>query len=245
MSQSGGALTLQLGVTLLPSYAGVHTIYIEASDSTTSTGWQVAGDLDVACYTTAGLGFNPLTPCRVVDTRVGQGKLGSFGPPRLSGYVSRDLPISSSPCAIPAAAQAFSLNMTVVPSGPLDFLSAWPAGLGYPGVSTLNSAGGTVLANAAIVPAGSQGGISVVSGQPTDLIVDANGYFANTPGSLVFYSIAPCRVSDTRAGQGRVGPFGPPALSAYANRDIPVRNVCGVPSNAQAYVVECHHDPAR
>ena len=93
----------------------------------------------MSATTTTGLGFNPLTPCRVVDTRPGQGKLGSFGPPRLSGYVSRDLPISSSPCAIPLAAQAFSLNMTVVPSGPLDFLSAWPAGLGYPGVSTLNS----------------------------------------------------------------------------------------------------------
>ena len=53
-----------------------------------------------------------------------------------------------------------------------------------------------------------------MSGQSTDLIVDANGYFANTPGSLLFYPIAPCRVSDTRAGQGRVGPFGPPALAA-------------------------------
>jgi hypothetical protein len=68
--------------------------------------------------------------------------------------------------------------MTVVPQGPLSFLSAWPAGQGYPGVSTLNSTDGNVIANAAIVPAGTNGEITVVAGNPTDLIIDIVGYFA-------------------------------------------------------------------
>jgi len=46
--------------------------------------------------------------------------------------------------------------MTVVPSGPLGFLSAWPSGNPQPGSSTLNDPTGTIVANAAIVPAGVQ-----------------------------------------------------------------------------------------
>ena len=68
--------------------------------------------------------------------------------------------------------------MTVVPHGPLAFLSAWPAGQSYPGVSTLNSPDGYVIANAAIVPAGTGGAITVLAGNPTDLIIDIIGYFA-------------------------------------------------------------------
>ncbi len=48
----------------------------------------------------------------------------------------------------------------------------------YPKVSTLNSPNGDVIANAAIVPAGTGGEITVVTGNPTDLIIDIVGYFA-------------------------------------------------------------------
>ena len=114
----------------------------------------------------------------MLDTRVGQNKAGAFGPPSLAGYSSRDFPILSGGCGIPATAQAYSLNMTALPPGPLSFLSTWPAGQPYPNVSTLNSPGGGTLANAAIVPVGTNGAITVVAGNPTDLIIDINGYFA-------------------------------------------------------------------
>ena len=65
----------------------------------------------------------------------------------------------------------------MVPHGPLGFLSAWPAGQPYPGVSTLNSSDGLVIANAAIVPSGG-GAITVLASNPTDLIIDIVGYFA-------------------------------------------------------------------
>lgn len=186
-----------------------------------------------------GLSFYPVTPCRVADTRPGQGKTGQFGPPSLAAYSQRNFAITAAPCGIPASAQAFSLNMTVVPHGPLDFLSTWPTGQSFPGVSTLNSPGGTVLANAAIVPAGTSGSITVVAGSPTDLIIDVNGYFAPPgPGELVYYPVTPCRIMDTRPEQGKTGPFGPPAFAAYSGRDIPVRaSTCGIPANAQAYAL--------
>jgi hypothetical protein len=124
--------------------------------------------------------FYPLTPCRVVDTRAvgGSGRTGSFGPPQMTAGSTRDFPIPTSSCGIPATAQAYSLNFTVVPPGPLNYITTWPTGQTMPVVSTLNDVGGAILANAAIVPAGSSGDISVYADNATDLVIDINGYFA-------------------------------------------------------------------
>ena len=59
--------------------------------------------------------FVGMTPCRVVDTRNGQGFSGAFGPPSLIGGAIRTFPIqSSTTCSIPAIAQAYSFNITLV-----------------------------------------------------------------------------------------------------------------------------------
>jgi hypothetical protein len=68
--------------------------------------------------------------------------------------------------------------VTVVPDGALSYLSVWPAGSAQPLVSTLNSFDGSVVANAAIVPAGTGGGISIYVTNQTQVILDINGYFA-------------------------------------------------------------------
>jgi hypothetical protein len=127
-----------------------------------------------------GLNFYPLTPCRVVDTRSvgGSGLTGPLGPPTMTAMSSRSFPIPSSSCNVPATAQAYSFNFTVVPPGVLDYITAWPTGEPQPGVSTLNDVSGTVVANAALVPAGSAGAVSVYVNNTTDLIIDINGYFA-------------------------------------------------------------------
>ena len=68
-----------------------------------------------------------MTPCRVVDTRAGQGFSGSFGQPRLAGGVARTFPIqSNTTCPILSTAQAYSFNVTVVPPGPLGYLTVYP-----------------------------------------------------------------------------------------------------------------------
>ncbi len=101
--------------------------------------------------------FVPVTPCRVVDTR---NPNGPFGGPPISGHSSRAFPLSEgdNPCSIPASAIAYSLNVTVVPMSPLNYLTIWPTGQGQPTVSTLNSPDGRVKADAAIVPAGTPSG---------------------------------------------------------------------------------------
>ena len=127
---------------------------------------------------TPPLVFVGLTPCRVMETRVGQGQTGAFGPPTMSGGSSRTVPIPTHPtCAVPGTAKAYSFNVTVVPQGPLGFLTIWPTGSAQPLVSTLNAPDGNVTANAAIVPAGTSGSVNIYVTNTTDVIVDINGYY--------------------------------------------------------------------
>jgi hypothetical protein len=144
---------------------------------------------------------------------------------------SRDFVVPNGGCGIPANAQAYSVNVTVVPSGVIGYLEIWPTGQPQPVASLLNS-DGRVKANAAIVPAGSNGAVTVYSSDATHVIIDINGYFvpASNPAALAFYTLAPCRVADTRS----VGSGGP-ALTFDEIRVFPVSNRCGVPTSAQAF----------
>ncbi len=186
----------------------------------------------------APLAFYPLTPCRIADTRVGSGFSGAFGAPSLVGGATRSFPILQSACNVPSTAQAYSLNITVVPQGGLGYLTAWPTGSQTPVVATLSSQNGVVVANAALVSAGTDGAVSLFASNNTDVVIDINGYFAppTDPQPLAFYPVTPCRVADTRAGSGFSGAFGQPSLVGGATRNFPVQqSSCGIPSTAQAY----------
>lgn len=148
----------------------------------------------------AALDFYSVTPCRIADTRLSPGPLGG---PSLSGGVPRAFPILSSSCNIPAAAQAYSLNVTAAPHSSLGFLSIWPTGQARPVVSTLNSDTGSVTANAAIVQAGASGAVNFYASDDSDVVIDVNGYFAPAAtGGLSLYTVTPCRLLDTRNGPG-------------------------------------------
>ena len=175
--------------------------------------------------------FYPLTPCRLVDTRGADGDLGG---PRLAAQAQRSFPLLESTTCIPTGLNplAYSLNFTVIPNPSrqqLGYLSVWPAGDTQPVVSTLNNPTATVVANAAIVPAGTDGDIDVYAFNTTDLLIDINGYFAAPgTGGLSLYPAAPCRVLDTRQNHGQ--PFmGEKTVNV-------VGSTCAPPSSAQAYV---------
>jgi fibronectin type 3 domain-containing protein len=218
-----------------------------------------------------GLEFYPITPCRLVDTRgatAGFNGIAPFSGPSLPGGQTLTIPVQSAaeaganttpaPCGvIPLSAQAYAINITVVPyaMGAVDYISLWPAGSPQPAVATLNDPQGLIVANAAIVPAGSpSGGISIYNAGPatTDVVIDMNGYFAPpTAGtSLQFYPVAPCRLVDTRgaaAGFDGIDPFAGPPIPPAGTATIPVQSTteastitepapCGaIPSSAQAY----------
>src|SRR4029079_11290752 len=127
------------------------------------------------------------------------------------------------------------LNVAVVPRGTLGFLTLWPSGQSQPLVATLNSIDGRTKCNAAIVPAGSNGAVSVFATDTTDVILDINGYFVmgSNPSALAFYPLTPCRIADTRNASGALGG---PILAAQSTRSLPIlASSCGLPANAQAY----------
>lgn len=215
---------------------GTNVIAVEVHQATANSS-DLGFDLKLSVSSapvSGGLKFVPVTPCRVADTRAGGGFSGSFGPPTLEAGVTRNLPIPAGVCGIPATAKAYSVNVTVVPSEPLAYLTLWPTGQPQPLVSTLNSFHGGVVANAAIVPAGTGGSVSVFVTNRTDVILDVNGYFDDSAAapSYSFYAVDPCRLADTRTGSGFGGSFGAPTPTAATTRSFPLAGSCGLPAAA-------------
>jgi hypothetical protein len=200
-------------------------VSVYASD-TTQFILDIDGYFVPAGTSASGLEFYPLTPCRIADTRNATSALGG---PSLTGGVGRAFPVQSSSCGIPSTAKAYSLNITAVPHGSLGYLATWPTGQSQPVVSTLNSSTGVVAANAAIVPAGTGGDISIFVSDTADVILDVNGYFAPpATGGLSLYTVTPCRALDTRNGAGA---FDGTLL-------VPIHaSTCAPPATAQAYVL--------
>ena len=224
----GAGTSCTISVTYQPTgpgtQAGVLTIVDNAGGSPQTV---------VLSGTETALQFVPIPPCRIVDTR---NAVGPFGGPPLAPKQSRSFAVPESACGVPSTAAAYALNITVVPEGPLYFLSAWPTGQAQPNVSLLNSLDGRIKANATILPAGASGSISLYpdAETPTQLVIDISGYFLPATGaSLQFFPITPCRVADTRNADG---PFGGPALVGGQIRTFAVQESdCQVPAGAQAY----------
>jgi len=141
-------------------------------------------------------------------------------------------------CALPRHFARLLAERHVVPDPARQFLAwltAWPTGQQRPGVSTLNSWTGKVVANAALVSAGTNESVSVFVTDPTDVILDLNGYFAlpGSAGALLFYPVVPCRIADTR---GDAGPFGGPEMESGKREPLKSRPArCNIPTNAAAY----------
>jgi len=246
---------LSLGTTFVNSTT--LTALITAADLTTqgtgqitvanSTG-PVSNSFPFVIASPSSSQFLTVAPCRIMDTRppTAGGTFpanSTFGSPYISASTTRMIPIPSSSCGVPANAMAYSLNFTAVPrTGKLGSLTVWPTGLAKPNVSTLTSPDGSVLASAAIVPAGTAGSIDAYATDDTDLVVDINGYFVPpAAGTLQFYPLPPCRVLDTRPPTaGGTFPtnstFGSPSLNGGSGRSFPITSsACGAPASAAAY----------
>ncbi len=225
LMNSDGRVKANAAVVAAGTDGGVN-VYVS---NTTNVILDINGYFDTPASST--LAFFTLPPCRVADTR---GPDGYLGGPSLQGGHIRDFPIlDATACNIPDTAQAYSLNFTAIPTGgaPLQYLTAWPAGDQLPMTSTLNAPTGTIVANAALIPAGVGGDIQVYPTADTDLLIDINGYFAPADSGsdpLSLYPVTPCRVLDTRSGGGAF------------NGGIVVNvegSSCAPPGSAQAYVL--------
>lgn len=114
--------------------------------------------------------FFTVTPCRLVDTRGGNG-------PALVPGQERSFN-AGGVCGVPAGAKAVAINVTAIDSGAGGHVVVYSGA--FPDTSTINYSAGQNRANNAIVSLEADGSFRVMAVQPTgtlQLTVDVSGYF--------------------------------------------------------------------
>jgi hypothetical protein len=138
----------------------------------------------------AEMQFQPVTPFRFADSRHNQvvGRLPANQQIRVKVAGRRGLP---------ADITAISANFTGVGAPAAGYLTASNCAESNPSFSTLNYEALDGVPNQAIIPLNG-GDICLFSSQPTDIVIDVNGYVS--PGaSQIFMPVTPARVYDSRS----------------------------------------------
>ena len=158
-------------------------------------------------------GFVPMTPARLLETRVGAGLTtvdGRFeGIGSIEAGATIELPVSGRG-GVPAEARGVMLNVTAVwPTAP-GFIIVYPCDEPRPLASNLNYQPGDIIPNAVLAKPDGNGTVCLYSLADTHIVVDVNGYTAERPreqggGFLPGYflqSVTPTRLLESRAGAG-------------------------------------------
>lgn len=181
-----------------------------------------------------------LEPERLIDTRSGIGGVRAARVGALNG--------GGTPLAVPVLGRAgipstgvaaVSVNLTVTDTTANAFggyVTAFPCGTAVPNASNVNFTTGQTVANAAIVPVGTDGSICVDVYGLANVIVDVNGAVLADTG---FSAIAPTRRADTRSAIGGVAatPIGGDTilrLPMLGRSGIPASGVAAVSMNVTA-----------
>ncbi|HVE74724.1 MAG TPA: hypothetical protein VNA30_06525 [Mycobacteriales bacterium] len=193
-------------------------------------GWYVPG--------TSALGFAPLDPGRILDTRSGLGaSQGRIGPGAFVDLqVTGQLPTADGGTrTVPSTARAVVLNVTGTgPSRNTDVrvYPTDPSGP-VPEVSNLNLLPGQTVPNLVVATVGQGGKVRLRNGSgEVHLIADIAGYY-QAGASGRFVPVVPLRFLDTREGIGAA----PIKTVADAFVDVKVSGVRGVPAGALAAVL--------
>ncbi len=130
---------------------------------------------DVAGYFTAGGGFTPLTPDRILDTRApGIG----YGGAKPGAGATVALQVSGAG-GVPSTATAVVLNVTATEADGPGFVTVWPSGAPQPLASNLNlDAAGQTIANLVLVPIGADGKVLLYTLQGSHLVADVAGFIS-------------------------------------------------------------------
>lgn len=161
-----------------------------------------------------GTRFVPITPSRVLDTRVGFGRSGSTRP--TAGEVVEVQVTGNGGVPAGVAIEALALTVTATQSTAAGFVTAWPTGTARPNTSSLNlERPDQTIANQVVVLAGTGGKVSLYTETGTHLLVDVAGYYERPStvdllGGRIssagrFRSLSPARLLDSRSGVGRAG----------------------------------------
>jgi uncharacterized protein (DUF1501 family) len=128
---------------------------------------------DVLGWFPTGVGLQALTPSRILDTRNGNGAPAvPLGPQQVL-----ELQVAARG-GVPANATAVVMNVTATDADALGFVTVWPAGVGRPDASNLNTVPGRTSPNLVIARLGTDGKVDLYNSAGTvNLIADVMGYF--------------------------------------------------------------------
>jgi hypothetical protein len=180
--------------------------------------------------TGAGSTYVPISPSRVLDTRIGLGLSGAF----MSG-TARTFSVAGHG-GVPSNAVAVTGNLTVTQQTGLGFVALTVAPTNNPPTSTLNFPVGDNRANNLTIPLSAGGTLSAVykaaAGKTTQLVFDVTGYFLDDTSGATYTPVTPARILDSRPAS-QVGPYDT-RFPANVAREFPVWMQGGIPSTTTA-----------
>jgi hypothetical protein len=180
--------------------------------------------------TGAGSTYVPMSPSRVLDTRINLGLSGKF-----TSGTARTFVVAGHG-GVPSNAVAVTGNLTVTQQTGLGYVSLTVAPTNSPPTSTINFPVGDNRANNATIPLSATGTLSAVykssAGKTTQLIFDMTGYFLDDNSGATYTPVTPARVLDSRAAS-QIGPYGTP-FQANVSREFPIWLKGGIPGTATA-----------
>jgi hypothetical protein len=216
---------------------GTKLFAVTGSPFGTTTHFQVL-DLGTPGDENANGELTPLTPARLLDTRIGTGgKLGKLG----AGQTF-DLQITGKGGVPGAGVGAVVLNVTATEPTTASYLSVWPTGSPRPTASNLNFTSGATVPNLVTVKVGNAGRVSIVNDAGgTHVVVDVVGFYPEgwAPAGSRFHGMVRARLFDTRDGSGGVpvvkrGPASTLPFAVTGKGGVPASGVTAVVLNVTA-----------
>jgi trimeric autotransporter adhesin len=138
--------------------------------------------VDINGWLKTGSGFSAVGPARVLDTRAGESPNALRNVPKvkIGGGNVLEVKVTDLAGLVPAnGVTSVSLNVTATNPDADGFVTVFSCGT-MEEVSSLNYSAGATVANAVLAPVSATGTICLFSNAPTDVVVDINGWIADT-----------------------------------------------------------------
>lgn len=218
-----GGETLANGVTVaLSSTGSLSATYMSGAGNTLHLVFDVTGYFAPG---TSGDTYHPMTPVRLVDSRLHKGIASRLVANQARPFAVRGVGV------VPDAAVAVTGNVTVTGSTGGWAIYVGPDPIDKPLASTLNFTAGQVRANSLTVRLSGTGTLAATfmgtDGATTDVVIDITGYYTVEATGMRYVPVTPVRMLDSRYAVGLGS-----KLPANTPRAFTVRGRCGIPAGA-------------
>ncbi|MCA9134941.1 MAG: S8 family serine peptidase, partial [Planctomycetales bacterium] len=152
--------------------------------------------------------YVPITPCRIVDTRIVGGafadrEIRDYHVRGASGFEGQGGKAGG--CGVPADATAVEASVTAVDPVGSGFFRAWPGDESMPNATFMNFARNEDITNTGSITLADSGSDDLTVrnfGSASQYVIDIQGYYVLPGDGSVYVSTTPCRVVDTRIAGG-------------------------------------------